>query len=126
MAELEFERRLERLFNEPPALAGEGAFAALVEQKLNRGWTLRRGIIGAAGLVGGVVGASQLIMSNFIEQVETASKGSTRLIEAGMSQWAPRLEMLSALPAGSSVVWIAGGMAVLAIGFVVTRVLEEF
>jgi hypothetical protein len=34
--------------------------------------------------------------------------------------------MLSALPAGSSVVWIAGGMAVLAIGFVVTRVLEEF
>lgn len=126
MAELEFERRLERLFNEPPALAGEGAFAALVEQKLNRGWTLRRWTIGAAGLVGGVVGASQLIMSNFIEQVETASKGSTRLIEAGMSQWAPRLEMLSALPAGSSVVWIAGGMAVLAIGFVVTRVLEEF
>ncbi|MDO9430565.1 MAG: hypothetical protein V4820_10990 [Pseudomonadota bacterium] len=126
MAELEFERRLERLFNEPPALSGEGAFAALVEQKLNRGWTLRRGIIGAAGLVGGVVGASQLIMSNFIEQVETASKGSTRLIEMGMSQWAPRLEMLSALPAGSSVVWIAGGMAVLAIGFVVTRVLEEF
>ena len=126
MAELEFERRLERLFNEPPALSGEGAFAALVEQKLNRGWTLRRGIIGAAGLVGGVVGASQLIMSNFVEQVETASKGSTRLIEAGMSQWAPRLEMLSALPAGSSVVWIAGGMAVLAIGFVVTRVLEEF
>jgi hypothetical protein len=126
MAELEFERRLERLFNEPPALAGEGAFAALVEQKLNRGWTLRRGIIGAAGLIGGVVGASQLIMSNFIEQVETASKGSTRLIEVGMSQWAPRMEMLSALPAGSSVVWIAGGMAVLAIGFVVTRVLEEF
>ncbi len=126
MAELEFERRLERLFNEPPALSGEGAFAALVEQKLNRGWTLRRGIIGAAGLVGGVVGASQLIMSNFIEEVETASKGSTRLIEMGMSQWAPRLEMLSALPAGSSVVWIAGGMAVLAIGFVVTRVLEEF
>lgn len=126
MAELEFERRLERLFNEPPTLAGEGAFAALVEQKLNRGWTLRRGIIGAAGLIGGVVGASQLIMSNFVEQVETASKGSTRLIEVGMSQWAPRMEMLSALPAGSSVVWIAGGMAVLAIGFVVTRVLEEF
>lgn len=126
MAELEFERRLERLFNEPPAFSDEGAFAASVEQKLDRGWTLRRWIIGAAGLVGGVVGASQLIMSNFIEQVETASQGSTRLIEAGFTQWAPRLEMLSALPAGSSVVWIAGGMAVLAIGFVVTRVLEEF
>jgi hypothetical protein len=126
MAELEFERRLERLFNEPPAFSDEGAFARLVEQKLDRGWTLRRWIIGAAGLVGGVVGASQLIMSNFMEQVETASEGSTRLIEAGFTQWAPRLEVLSSLPAGSSVVWIAGGMAVLAIGFIVTRVLEEF
>jgi len=126
MAELEFERRLERLFNEPPGFSDEGSFARSVEQKLDRGWTLRRWIIGAAGLVGGVVGASQLIMSNFMEQVETASEGSTRLIEAGFTQWAPRLEMLSALPAGSSVVWIAGGMAVLAIGFVVTRVLEEF
>lgn len=126
MAELEFERRLERLFNEPPAFSDEKAFAVSVEQKLDRGWTLRRWIIGAAGLVGGVVGASQLIMSNFVERVETASQGSTRLIEAGFSQWTPQLEVLSALPAGSSVVWIAGGMAVLAIGFVVTRVLEEF
>ena len=126
MAELEFERRLERLFNEPPAFSDEKAFAVSVEQKLDRGWTLRRWVIGAAGLVGGVVGASQLIMSNFVERVETASQGSTRLIEAGFSQWTPRLEMLAALPAGSSVVWIAGGMAVLAIGFVVTRVLEEF
>ena len=126
MAELEFERRLERLFSEPPAFSDEKAFAVSVEQKLDRGWTLRRWIIGAAGLVGGVVGASQLIMSNFVERVETASQGSTRLIEAGFTQWTPRLEMLSALPAGSSVVWIAGGMAVLAIGFVVTRVLEEF
>ena len=126
MAELEFERRLERLFNEPPAFSDEKAFAVSVEQKLDRGWTLRRWVIGAAGLVGGVVGASQLIMSNFVERVETASQGSTRLIEAGFSQWTPRLEMLSALPAGSSVVWIASGMAVLAIGFVVTRVFEEF
>ena len=35
---------------------------------------------------------------------------------------APRSDLLAALPAGSSVVWIASGMAVLAIGFVVILV----
>jgi hypothetical protein len=126
MAELDFERRLERLFSDAPAFSDDEAFATSVQRKLNRGWNLRRWVIGAAGLAGGVIGASQLIMSNFFQQVETASAGSTRLIEAGVQQLAPRADLLSALPAGSSVVWIASGMAVLAIGFVVTRVLEEF
>lgn len=126
MAELEFERRLERMFADPPAFSDEQAFAARVERKLTRGWNLRRWTIGAAGLAGGVIGASQLIMSNFMNQVEAASEGSTRLLEVGVQQLAPRSELLSMLPAGSSVVWIASGMAVLAIGFVVTRVFEEF
>jgi len=126
MAELEFERRLERLFAAPPNFADDEAFAVAVEKKLTRGWNLRRWIIGVAGLTGGVIGASQLIMSNFVHQVESASEGSTRLLQAGVQQLAPRAELLSTLPAGSSVVWIAGGMAVIAIGFVVTRVFEEF
>lgn len=126
MAELEFERRLERMFADPPAFSDEQAFAARVERKLTRGWNLRRWTIGVAGLAGGVIGASQLIMSNFMSQVETASEGSTRLLQVGVQQLAPRSELLSMLPAGSSVVWIASGMAVLAIGFVVTRVFEEF
>jgi hypothetical protein len=126
MAELDFERRLERLFAEPPAFPDEKAFAMSVERKLDRGWSIRRWTIGAAGMVGGVVGASQLIMSNFVQQLETASAGSTRLIESGMAQLAPRADLLSMLPAGSSMVWIAGGMAVLAFAFAVTRVLEEF
>ncbi|HEY9236354.1 MULTISPECIES: hypothetical protein [Phenylobacterium] len=126
MAELDFERRLERLFAEPPAFPDAEAFASRVEQKLTRGWNLRRWTIGVAGLAGGVIGASQLLMSNFMRQVETASEGSTQLLQAGVQQLAPRAELLSMLPAGSSVVWIASGMAVLAIGFVVTRVFEEF
>lgn len=126
MAELDFERRLERLFAEPPAFQDERTFAATVERKLDRGWNMRRWIIGAAGLAGGVIGASQLIMSNFVQRLEGASSGSTRLLEAGMQQLAPRAELLSALPSGGTVVWVAGGMAVLAVGFLITRVLEEF
>ncbi len=89
MAELEFERRLERLFAEPPAFSDEKAFAMSVERKLNRGWNIRRWTIGAAGLAGGVIGASQLIMSNFVHQVESASEGSTRLLQAGVQHLAP-------------------------------------
>jgi len=126
MAELEFERRLERLFAEAPAFSDEKAFAVSVERKLDRGWTLRRWMIGAAGFTGGLIGASQIIMSNFVGQVEAASEGSTRLLKAGVAEWAPRIELLSSLPAGSSVVWIASGLAVLALGFVLTRVIEEF
>ncbi len=126
MAELEFERRLERLFGDAPAFSDEKAFAMAVERKLARGWTLRRMLIGSAGLVGGVVGASQLIVSNFVGQVEAASEGSSRVLRAGVAEWAPRVELLSALPNGTSVVWIASGLAVLAMGFVLTRVIEEF
>lgn len=125
MAELDFERRLERLFAEAPAFSDEKAFADSVERKLDRGWTMRRWLIGAAGLVGGIVGASQLIMSNFMGELETASAGSSRILQASMAEWAPRLDILSALPAGSSVVWLASGLAVLALGFVLTRVIEE-
>ncbi|MDP3853298.1 hypothetical protein [Phenylobacterium sp.] len=126
MAEIEFERRLERLFGEAPAFSDEKAFAVSVERKLDRGWTLRRWLIGAAGLVGGLVGASQLILSNFVGQVEAASAGSTRMLREGVAEWAPRVELLSALPAGGSMVWLASGLAVLAMGFVLTRVIEEF
>lgn len=128
MAELDFERRLERLFAEAPAFADEKAFVAAVERKLDRGWTMRRWLIGAAGLVGGVLGASQLVMSNIMGEVEAASAasaGSARLVQASLAQWAPRLDVLATLPAGSSVVWVAGGLALLALGFVVTRVIEE-
>jgi hypothetical protein len=125
MAELDFERRLERLFADAPTFSDEKAFADSVERKLDRGWTMRRWLIGAAGLVGGIVGASQLIMSNFMGELETASAGSSRILQAGMAEWAPRLDILSALPAGSSVVWLASGLAVLALGFVLTRVIEE-
>ena len=42
MAELDFERRLERLFAETPAYADDDAFAERVERRLDRGWTARR------------------------------------------------------------------------------------
>ena len=92
MAEIDFERRLERLFADAPAFSDESAFAARVEQRLNRGWNVRRWFIGAAGVASGIGHAF--------------TQSSTTL-----SDW--------------TVVWIASGLAVLAMGFVLTRVIEE-
>lgn len=124
MAELDFERRLERLFDQPPFFADEAAFAEQVERRLDRGWNLRRMLIGAAGLAGGVIGASQLIMSNVFQRVETASVGSGEVVRS-IAQVAPRADLLEALPTGSMVIWVASGLAVLFMGFVLTRVIEE-
>lgn len=123
MAETDFERRLERLFAEAPELPDCAAFAQGVEQKLSRGWQTRRWLIGAAGVVGGVIGASQLVLSNLFQRVETAEE-SARALTAGLSQVAPSTEMVSALSGGFGV-WIAVGLAVLLMGFALTRVIEE-
>ena len=124
MAEADFERRLERLFADGPELADAGAFAERVQRRLNTGWTARRWLIGAAGVAGGLIGASQLIMSDLFQRVESAGD-SARAIQAGFSQVAPKAEWFSAFASGGMVVWVASGLAIVAMGFALTRVIEE-
>ena len=124
MAEVEFERRLERMFADAPAFSDSEAFAQGVERRLDRGWRTRRVLIGVAGLTGGVIGASQLIMSNFAGAVQEVSEGPTRLLEAGMTEL-QRIEWLASLSGAGQVVWLAAGLAGLAIAFVITRMIEE-
>ncbi|WP_293902668.1 hypothetical protein [Phenylobacterium sp.] len=123
MAELDFERRLERLFAEAPDLPDAQAFAERIERRLDRGWTARRWLIGAAGVTGGVIGASQLFMSNVFERVQTAEQ-SARVLGQGLSRVTPSTDMVSALSGGYGL-WIAVGLAVVTMGFVVSRVIEE-
>lgn len=125
MAELDFERGLEHLFAEAPYFSDAEAFAARVESRLNRGWVFRRWLIGAAGMVGGVIGASQLFLSNVAQRVEDASEGSNRLIHAGLAQVKPGYDLLSLVRSDWTVVWVASGLAIVAMGFVLTRVIEE-
>jgi hypothetical protein len=124
MAEIDFERRLERLFAEAKDLPDANGFAERIERRLNRGWTARRWLIGAAGVAGGVIGASQLMVSNLFQRVETA-EDSARILSTGLTQMAPRAEWMSVVSGGGTTVWIASALAVVALGFVLTRVIEE-
>lgn len=123
MAEIDFERRLERLFSDAPELPDAPAFAQRIERRLDRGWTARRWLLGAAGLAGGVIGASQLVMSNVFSQVESAEQ-SARVLSQGIARVTPTTDMVSALSGGYGL-WIAVGVAVLTMGFVLARVIEE-
>ena len=124
MVDLEFERRLERLFAEAPELPDAGAFAQRVERRLDTGWTARRWLIGAAGVVGGVIGASQLMLSNVFQRVETAGD-SARLLSTSINHISTGTDWMAAVSSGGAVVWVAAGLAVVMMGFVLTRVLGE-
>lgn len=124
MAEVDFERRLERLFAEAPEMPDAGAFAERVERRLDRGWTARRWLIGTAGLAGGVIGASQLLMANVFQRAEAAEQ-SARVIGQGLARVSPTTDMVSALSGGYGL-WVAGALAVVTMGFVLSRLIEEF
>jgi hypothetical protein len=124
MAELDFERRLERLFADAPELPDAAAFAERVERRLATGWTARRWLIGAAGVAGGVIGASQLIMSNLFQRVESAGD-SARALQAGIVHVAPKAEWVSGFASGGVVVWVASALAIVAMGFALTRAIDE-
>jgi len=122
----DFERRLERLFSEAPYFSDAEVFATRVERRLDRGWTVRRLLIGSAGLAGGLIGASQLIMSNFLHRVGVASEDGVQVVSAGWKQVAPGANLLASLPLSAEGVWVAVALAVVATGFAVSRMIEEF
>ena len=124
MVEFDFERRLERLFADSPELADAGSFASSVERRLDAGWTARRWLIGAAGVVGGVIGASQLMMSDLFQRVETAGD-SARLLTTSFSHVTSGTDWIAAMSNSGGAVWVAAGLAVVMMGFVLTRVIGE-
>ncbi|MBL8552968.1 MAG: hypothetical protein JNL41_01730 [Phenylobacterium sp.] len=124
MAEIDFERRLERLFAQAPDMPDAQAFSERVERRLDRGWNVRRWLIGAAGLAGGVIGASQLVMSNLFQRVESAEQ-SARALSQGLARVTPTTDMVSALSGGYGL-WIAVGLAFVTMGVFAARLVQEF
>jgi hypothetical protein len=121
----EFERRLERLFGEAPFFADAEVFAQGIEQRLDRGWNIRSVLIGTAGLMGGVVGVSQLLMSNFFQRMGEASEGSARALEVGVAKITPQVELMSMVSGDWGVVSLAGVTALFAMVFVLSRFIDE-
>ncbi|MBI1406095.1 MAG: hypothetical protein GC145_08220 [Caulobacter sp.] len=127
MSDLEFETRLDRLFAEPPYFEDAEGFARKVESRLERGWSIRRLFIGAAGVVAGLFGASQLMGAGIFlkaagveasEQASMAGKVWHQVVSASSN--------MGALPVSPEVLWMTAALGVTALGFAITRATQEF
>jgi hypothetical protein len=121
MADKTFEMELDRLFGEHPAFPDADLFALRVESSLERGWTLRSFVIGGLGLAGGLIGAAQLMGAGVIPR-----------FNALVAEYAPNIQVQwtnDVLPGGlevnGEILWMSAAMAVVAIGFAVTRAIRE-
>lgn len=126
MAEPDFEAQLTRLFSAAPSFPDAELFAAEVAAKLDRGWAVRRLLIGAAGVAAGVIAAGQIAATRFSEELQALSRQGTRDFNADVEALMTRVEHVVATPASAEALWLAAGLAVLALGFAVTRAMEEF
>jgi hypothetical protein len=131
MAEPDFDANLGRWFAESPVLPDADGFARRVEGRLDRAWRVRRALIGAAGLAGGVVAVGQVLGARMgqgvasVQGVASASAHSMHAMSTSVSAVSD-LRLLTALPVGSEVLWVGAGLAVLAVVFFAARALEEF
>jgi hypothetical protein len=121
----EFERSLERLFAQAPALSDGDAFASRVQAKLARSWRLRTVAIGAAGVVGGAVAASQILGAGFALQVREASAHSAQVVDAAYRQTWTSLDAMSQITPSAALFWAVSGLMILAAVVGATRVLDE-
>jgi hypothetical protein len=125
MAELEFENRILHLFAQTPALADADRFARRVETRLDRGWTLRRALIGVAGLGGGIIAVGQMLGAGMVDRVTGLSESSVASVSQG-ARALGGLRFLVDLPVGAEVAWTAAGLAALAVVLMAARAIEEF
>ena len=125
MADPDFESRLSRMFAEAPAFADSDGFAQRIEDRLDRSWTLRRVLIGAAGLTGGAVAVGQTLGAHLFDQVVGMSDASADAFTHS-ARTLSQLRFLTALPVGGEVLWMGAGLAVLALVLMATRTLQEF
>ncbi|HEX4179823.1 MAG TPA: hypothetical protein VHY32_03450 [Caulobacteraceae bacterium] len=125
MAELEFEARLDRLFAQAPVFPDAAIFAIEVDHRLERGWTLRRLLIGGLGLLGGLFGVVQLVSLNVLSRAETLTAQSSKLLSQNVHQFIPLHLSFLDLPFGREILGMSAALAVIALVLGLTRAIEE-
>ncbi len=104
-------------------------FAAGVQRRLDRAWALRRGLIGVAGVAGGLIAAVQFVGSNFTERVDLILTDLTQRmhwVEGWVSQRTGWQVDPHALPMGGEAIWLVAGLAAMGLALLAARVFETF
>jgi hypothetical protein len=125
MADRSFEMRVDRLFAEHSDFADGDLFAHRVEVRIDRAWTFRRVLIGALGLTGGLIGGAQVLGSGVLQRLGAVTSQSNDLITAKVSELAGSHLLPGGLEVNGEILMMSAAMALLAIGFGVTRILRD-
>ena len=124
MADLDFETQLSRLYGQPPAFRDAELFAQQVTERLDRGWALRRVVIGATGVVAGLAAAVQLLGARFADEFSAVSREGAQRLDLSLGQLTSGYDQLFTM-GGSETLWIAAALALVALAFGVTRLMDE-
>jgi len=120
-----FEFALERMFADAPRRPDVDLFTARVVEKLDRGWTARRLLIGAMGALGGLIGAGQLIGAGAMRELGALSAQSNTYLAQHLPSELTSLAAPAGLPEGAQAIWMAAALAIVAAGFGVARLVRE-
>jgi len=125
MAEASFEFMLERMFAETPAMPDADLFALEVANRLDRGWTARRLLIGVMGAAGGLVGAFQVFSSDALPHLESLSDRASVALNVQLTRAIPTFLAPSGVELNPQVIWMAAGLALVAAGLGLARFIRE-
>jgi hypothetical protein len=123
--EMSFEYDLERMFAETPARPDADIFAARVLERLDRGWTARRFLIGSMGALGGLIGAYQVLGAGALTELQAAATRSNDYFAQHINH-----DVVGAIAPASFVldgqaIWMAAALALVAAGFGLARLVRQ-
>ncbi|HZZ88154.1 MAG TPA: hypothetical protein VFE13_07440 [Caulobacteraceae bacterium] len=125
MPDTSFEFNLERMFAETPARPDADFFAARVLERLDRGWTARRVLIGSMGALGGLVGAYQILGATALQQLTAAAAHSNDLFTRQLTNDFNAAMAPSGFAVDGQALWMAAGVAVIIAGLGLARIVRE-
>src|SRR5271167_3873523 len=107
MAEASFEAKLERMFAEAPVMRDRDLFTVRVLDRLDRGWTARQLLIGAMGLVGGVIGSVQILGAGVIGQLQAFGAQSNAFLTQHVTLAIPNGILPEGVALNAQVIWMS-------------------
>ena len=125
VSESSFEFALERMFAETPSRPDADIFAARVLERLDRGWTTRRLLIGSMGALGGLVGAYQILGVGTLQQLTTAATRSNDFFTQHLSHDVASAVAPAGFALGGQALWMAAALALVAAGLGLARLVRE-
>ncbi len=125
----DIDHQIARLFAEPPVFSDQAAFTMAVQSRLERGWAMRRVLIGAAGGVGGLIAAAQVVGANLVQRAAAVSQSADLRAQDFVAELAARGQSvvhIHAPPLGGEAFWMVAGLAAVGVGFLAARLMEVF